>query len=386
MLTPLNHIPPTTHRLLFQTSRRILFVYFLIITIFTAIIASLPFLYVDISVVAPGIVRPSDERTEVKSAAAGFISLLKYREGDFVEKDSMLAALEQHHLVEKSIQLEGRIREIHNYIADLKLLISRKSSSPVKIQALKTELYRQQLISFNHRVEEHDILLKSSNEELLIKRYLNAEKIISRKELFDSEIADEKIRAAFNTLNTIQKLAWEKELATLQSEYNELLSKKKEVSFEARDYQLMAPVSGTIQYITARYPGSYVQPGETVCIISPESQLLAECIVSGKDIALVQASRKVTFRFDAFNYSYFGIVTGKILSVDKDFTVVDNKPVFKVRCNFDKLVLPVSNGFKGNIQKGLTLHASFVLTRRSLWQLLYDKAGDWINPNNHTLK
>jgi HlyD family secretion protein len=386
MLTPSNHIPQTTYHCLFQTSRRIVVLYFLIVTIVVSIIASLPFLYVDISVVAPGIVRPSDERTEVKAATSGFIGLLKYREGDFVRKDSLLAALQQHHLTAKRIQLSGRISELRKYITDVRTLLTPHFFEHSNIQAIKTQLYRQQFLAFKHRLAEQQLLLHSSEEELRINRYLNAEKVISPKELFDKQTAHNKLDLARISLHTAQRLIWQEALIDLQSEYNQLLSEQKQLSLSTRDHQLTAPVSGSLQYVSTRYPGSYLQAGETLCIISPESQLLAECIVSAKDIALVKASRKVTFRFDAFNYSYFGIVTGKILSIDKDFTLIDNKPVFKVRCHFNELALPLSNGFTGKIQKGLTLQASFKLTRRSLWQLLYDTVDDWINPNNENVK
>jgi len=386
MLIPSNHIPPSPNLYLFQTSKKILFLYFLIITVFTAVIASLPFLYVDISVGAPGIVRPANERTEIRSAAAGFISTLEYREGQFVPKGSVIAILKQDHLTEKNLQLSFRINELRKYIDDLNILLAPQAGSPVAMRRLKSEIYRKQLLSLHDRLTEHHILVKSSEEELRINRYLESEKVISPKELFDKETALEKLKASLGSLNSLQRLAWQKELEQLQQEYNELSAEQKQVLLAARDHQLTSPIAGSIQYLAARYPGCYLQAGETLCVISPESKLLAECIVSGRDIALVKASHKVSFRFDAFNYSYFGIVTGKIISIDNDFTVIDNKPVFKVRCNFDDLTLRLSNGFEGKIQKGLTLHASFILTRRSLWQLLYDKADDWINPNNHLEK
>ena len=34
-----------------------------------------------------------------------------------------------------------------------------------------------------------------------------------------------------------------------------------------------------------------------------------------------------------------------------------------------------------HIKKGMTLQARFYVTRRTLFQLLYDKADDWLNPN-----
>lgn len=38
------------------------------------------------------------------------------------------------------------------------------------------------------------------------------------------------------------------------------------------------------------------------------------------------------------------------------------------------------NGYKGYLKKGMTLQARFIITERTLWQLLYDKVDDWINP------
>jgi hypothetical protein len=32
------------------------------------------------------------------------------------------------------------------------------------------------------------------------------------------------------------------------------------------------------------------------------------------------------------------------------------------------------------LTKGLTLQAEFIVARRSLYQLIYDKADDWLNP------
>jgi HlyD family secretion protein len=33
------------------------------------------------------------------------------------------------------------------------------------------------------------------------------------------------------------------------------------------------------------------------------------------------------------------------------------------------------------IKKGMTVQVRFLVTRRTLFQLLFDKADDWLNPN-----
>jgi HlyD family secretion protein len=66
-----------------------------------------------------------------------------------------------------------------------------------------------------------------------------------------------------------------------------------------------------------------------------------------------------------------------------DIQIVDGKPVFKVKCSLDLEYLELKNGYKGYLKKGMTLQAHFIVTQRTLWQLLYDKIDDWMNPNTY---
>jgi len=44
-------------------------------------------------------------------------------------------------------------------------------------------------------------------------------------------------------------------------------------------------------------------------------------------------------------------------------------------CSLGQKFLELKNGYPGKLNKGMTLQARFVVTRRSLWQLIYDKGG-----------
>ena len=103
---------------------------------------------------------------------------------------------------------------------------------------------------------------------------------------------------------------------------------------------------------------------------------------STRDIGLIKQNQTVKYQIDAFDYKYFGILTGKVIAIDNDFTVIDNKPIFKVRCTFDTTQLGLKNGFTGKMKKGLTFQARFYITERTLWRLLWDKIEDWLNPNS----
>lgn len=52
----------------------------------------------------------------------------------------------------------------------------------------------------------------------------------------------------------------------------------------------------------------------------------------------------------------------------------------------DKDFLLHKRGLKGNLKKGMTVSAHFTIARRSLFDLLYQKMDDWINPSQYIIE
>ena len=53
---------------------------------------------------------------------------------------------------------------------------------------------------------------------------------------------------------------------------------------------------------------------------------------------------------------------------------------FRVLCNLTAKSLRLKNGYTTDIKKGNTFTARFIITERSIWDLLFDKIDDWFNP------
>jgi HlyD family secretion protein len=60
--------------------------------------------------------------------------------------------------------------------------------------------------------------------------------------------------------------------------------------------------------------------------------------------------------------------------------------MFKLLCSLDQNFLQLKNGFKGQLKKGIVVNARFEIIERSLFDLLYDKIDDWLNPSNQIAK
>jgi HlyD family secretion protein len=356
-------------------------IYIFILFFLFLTIASLPFIHTDISIKSTGITRPVTERTEVKPIMTGIIDTIYYKEGNNVEKDAVLLKLKDPNTKGKVILNNFEINQRELFIHDLAILINPSDLEFGTIDKLTAPVYKQQLAKFAHQKQDLDASINKAKKELDINTTLAKDKIISGKEFYDIQINYQKLQSSYKAFVQEQLSTWQQELSRYKLELSQYKQALNIVNTDATYYLVKAPTSGIIQGINTRYQGGLLQANETLCTISPEGDLIGECYVPTRDIGLLKIGQPVRYQMEAFDYNYFGVLTGKVAAIDNDFTVINNTPVFKVRCSFDSTQLHLKNGFTGKLKKGLNFQARFIVARRSLWQLLYDKMDDWLNPN-----
>lgn len=352
-------------------------VFGLVLLFLFAIFITLPLARTTISLKSIGVTRPLNERTEIKPVLSGIIDSLLVKEGDTVKQGQLLATIKDNVTAPKTLLNEFELTQRLSFIYDLELLLNAKDYQNLLLQ---TPLYRQQLIKFLFQLTDQQAAIKKVKREQEINNTLIKDKVIAPKEHFDKEIEAERLNAAFEAFKNEQLANWQNDLQRYRLEVSQFIAQQQQIETDKRNHYLYAPVSGVVQSINTRYAGGFVSAGETLCIISPQSNLIGECYVSTRDVGLLKIGQQARFQIDAFDYNYFGILTGKIISIDNDFTLMDNKPLFKVRCSFDSTQLLLKNGYKGELKKGLTFQARFIVAERTLWQLLFDTMDDWLNP------
>ncbi|MES2330376.1 MAG: HlyD family efflux transporter periplasmic adaptor subunit [Bacteroidota bacterium] len=358
-------------------------VYLTLIVLIAASIVSLRYIKTDITIKTQGITRPKNERAEIRAVVAGIIDTVFSREGQQVEKNEIILRIKDPGANGKQIHNRFEVDQRKSFIHDLALLTSSAIDDKM-VEQLRTPLYIEQLNHFIQQKTEQEILLRKADKEVEINTSLAKDKVISPKEFFDIQNNQEKLHASVKTLIQSQLSSWQQDLARYQLELSQFTQQENEVSSNAVFYEVRASVAGIIQGIATRYSGGSIQANETICSISPEGTIIGECYVQTKDVGLLKINQPVRYQVDAFDYNYFGVLTGKIIQIDNDFTSIDNKPLFKVYCSFDSSQLHLRNGYTGHLKKGLGFQANFTVTRRSLWQLLFDKLDDWLNPNAPT--
>ena len=267
------------------------------------------------------------------------------------------------------------------FIADLKQLTGGVTAPR---GGLRTQLYGQQAAQFHYQQQQQRNQLQKSARDLATTQRLYAEKVIARIEFEDKTFAHRKLLDEARVLAETQRSQWQTDLNTHRAALAELRGRQQQLRQESRLYAIMAPVAGTVQQLAGKYAGSYVQAGELLGTISPDGDLLAECYVSPKDIGFMRVGMPVRFQIDAFDYNQWGVVEGQVTDIAPDFVLLkEQQPVFKVRCRLSRSYLRLKSGYRGQLRKSMTVRARFQLAERSLWQLLFDKADDWLNPTQN---
>jgi multidrug resistance efflux pump len=379
-LYPAEYAEDSLERLLADRSRTSHAIYLLVLAALLGAVIALPFARVDVSVRSTGLIRPATEKHEVKAPASGLVQRLLVRENDEVQAGRPLLILRAAAIDEQGRQLSAQLDERRSAIADLEMVVSSvaKGREPADF---RTPRYRQAWAQFRNDVRERELQQERAAREAERAHALSSRNMLSASEVEDKDFQLAQARAEVSLTRDKYLTGWQGELAQLRNEQRDLTAQQGKVAEEMKLYEVIAPVTGTVEQLQGVSSGSFLMAGAPIAVISPSAELQAEVYVTSRDIGTLHPGMPVRMQVDAFNYNDWGFVTGRVSEIGSDFVTVDQQPVFKVKCTLDQDHLSLKNGVRGPLKKGMTLHARFLVARRTLLQLLYENVNDWLDPS-----
>jgi hemolysin D len=82
---------------------------------------------------------------------------------------------------------------------------------------------------------------------------------------------------------------------------------------------LSAPVSGTVQQLDVHTVGGVVAAAKPLMQIVPrEARMEVEAFLENKDVGFVQDGQRVEVKIDAFEYTKYGTIPGRVTHVSRD--------------------------------------------------------------------
>ena len=361
----------------FKHSTKSKSIYGIILLLLIAAFMVLPFIKVDVVSTARGIIKPNKERVGISLISSGRVLFSHLAANKLVAKGDTLVVL-NNEAAEQELQLAAfKTRETLSYIKDLSLLLHQKR---IQITELASPKYQKGYLHYRQKLRSLQIRVNKTRQDYERYQLLYKKGVVARVEYEDYKFELDLAMAEMVQHRKQQQNSWQADLSQYNNTLNELQAGKEQLVQNKSRAVITAPVSGTLFDVNQLEAGSYVASGMVLAHISPSTDLLVECYVSPAEIGLIRENTPTNFQIDAYNYNQWGLASGRVKEIGSDIEMLEGKGVFKVRCSLDQEYLFLKNGFRGNLKKGMSLNANFRLNRRTLFQLLYDKMDDWLNP------
>jgi hemolysin D len=135
---------------------------------------------------------------------------------------------------------------------------------------------------------------------------------------------------------------------------------------------LTAPVAGTVQQLAVHTLGGVATAAQSLMEIVPDDAVEVETSIENKDIGFVQAGQSATVKIEAFPYTRYGYLTGKVISVSND-AVQDKKLgltfVARIQLPTNRIL---ANGNWINLTPGMEVTAEINTGKRSVAHYFLD--------------
>ena len=316
------------------------------------------------------------QRTQViQNLEGGILREILVREGDVVEKNQLLARLDN--LGAASQYREAMNKALENQVALVRLEAEKNGTEPVfsaelrekapQIVSDQEEMFqtrRDKFISeaqllesqYKQRLEDVDEqqgrkvqlekTLALAEERRDIAKPLVDRKLFSKVDYLDLEqrvvTLGGDIEALSSTMSKAKEAAEEARRklalrkAEMEAQISEEINKRRteltslqEVLSAGGDRvtrtELRSPVRGTVKRVVVNTLGGVVRPGDPVMEVVPlDDTLLVEARIRPADIAFIHADQKAMVKISAYDFSIYGGLEARVEQISAD-TIEDRK-------------------------------------------------------------
>ncbi|MCX6577174.1 MAG: HlyD family efflux transporter periplasmic adaptor subunit [Candidatus Aminicenantes bacterium] len=292
----------------------------------------------DVVAECQAVAKPLSDKINILSDRTGYLEQVYVKAGQEVEKDAPLFLIQARESPQRSLEVKR-----------LKLEQNKFSLAAIDsdIAFLQSEIRR-----LTKDVANTEALQKSG--------------IVSMKDVENARSQLEKART------DAQKLASHREI-TLNE--NKILESEMARETEESQKTIRAQKSGIISELYFRNTGVYVRESDLLCTMVPaDSPLSVDIKVANKDIGFIEKNMTVKYKFAAFPFQDYGILTGKVTTIPPSAVEDQNLGfVYTVQASLDKTYFEIK-GKRYPIKAGMTAQAEVVTQRKSIFALLFKSA------------
>lgn len=390
-----------------------------ILAVFTAGALWATFGWIDIVATAQGKIIPSGYSKTIQPYETGVIAAIHVQDGQTVKKGDVLIELDP------TLNRADRDRAVNEYraakveAARLRALIAGRSTfeapsdSDTAYVLLQQQLLRDQLAEYQakvaaaqHLADQRKAALDQTRENILRLEAtvpMEAERAAAYKRLLEHEAVTKMdfLQAEGQRIDKTQELAGQKKrlqqdmaaLAEADKHYRAMISefqqsKQAELSIletkaaslaqdvtkagQKADLQrLTTPIDGVVQQLTVHTVGGVVTPAQPLLIVVPqEHPVEVEAQVENKDVGFVSERQPVEIKVEAFPFTLYGTIPGRVLTVSGDAAPIEKVGlVYPTRVSMDRGTIQVE-GKQVHLTSGMAVTVEIKTGQRRVIEYL----------------
>ncbi len=358
---------------------------FTIITLFCLALVWAAIGQVDIVAYAPGKIVPSGRVKLIQPFETGVVRAIRVHDGEavkagqvLIELDPTMTDAEEQHIRSDLIAAQLDVARLQAALTDNVNPESAFEPPPGASADLiamerhfllqQTDEYRSKLASLDRQRAEKEA--ERDTTAAMIDKLEADSPIISQRVDIRKSLVDRELGSRLTYLETLQQLTEnEKDIAVEKSRLEEanaavaaitdthaqavaeyhrqmfadlsdaqrkaagLSDDLKKAEERTKLQGLTAPVDGVVQQLSVHTVGGVVTPAQQLAVVVPsDTTLEVEAMISNRDIGFVHLGQEAHIKVDTFNFTRYGLLNGRVLSVSQD-AIVRDTPTDKTKDN-----------------------------------------------------
>lgn len=303
----------------------------------------------------------------IQSANDGVIQEILVQEGQEIKKGDLLVRLEQTQARAAVDESRGKVAALRAALTRLRAeVFGRDLVFPQEVKEYtafvtnQTELFQRRQRAINEETKALESMLSAIKQELSLSEPLLATGDIAKTEIIrlqrqvyelQGQITNRRNKYFQDSQTEMTKA--EEDLATQE----QMLADRSTILERT---EIRAPTDGIVRNIRITTIGARVRPGDIVLEILPtDSQLIVEAKLKPADFSFIRAGSHASVKLDAYDYSIYGVLQGKVHFVSPDALTEQTKDgervYYRVQIQVDEPFLTNAKaGKKIEIQPGMT--------------------------------
>lgn len=346
----------------------------------------------DIVVNATGKIIPSVRTKTIASVDVASVKALHVDEGQAVRAGDVLIELDAKAFDTERDKAAGDAALANMQVARSRALIEAVDNQIAprlaKLSDVSEDAWRAEQRHLDAQYKDFRAKLTRIDEE--IARYEQTLPLTVQRAIDYKELAQNHDVSTHAYLEKEQaRIDLERQLADVRNQRRSLITETKRLAYDlltdgskisassrqdalradshSRLLKLTSPIDGTVQQLTVHTVGGVVPAAQPLMLIVPrESVVEVEAFLENKDIGFIYEGQVVEVKVDAFEYTKFGTISGRVTHVSRDAIQDDKKGlIYSVKVTLDKSTLRVE-GKEVVLSAGMSVEAEIKTGTRRL--------------------